>query len=121
MINPVSAGFAPGTAPAMSIIAYIILLVLTGLVVGALGRLLLPGRDPMSIMQTILLGIAGSFIAGLIVWAISGEPRSGGLLLSVLVSAGLVYAVRRMRGGSLTRPAPRRRTGAGDRPGLFGR
>jgi uncharacterized membrane protein YeaQ/YmgE (transglycosylase-associated protein family) len=104
----------------MSIIAYILLLALTGLVVGALARLLIPGRDPMSILQTIMLGVAGSFIAGLIVWAISGEPRSGGLLLSVVVSAGLVYLVRRSRGGSLTRSAPRR-TGQGPRRGLFGR
>ena len=35
-------------------ITFIILLVITGLIVGALGRLAIPGRDPMSIGQTIL-------------------------------------------------------------------
>ena len=105
----------------MSIIAYLILLAITGLFVGALARLLIPGRDPMSILQTITLGVAGSFIAGLIVWAISGEPRSAGLLLSVVVSAGLVYIVRRSRGGSLLRPAPRRRAGTRPRRSIFGR
>jgi len=104
----------------MSIIAYLLLLAITGLIVGALARLAIPGRDPMTILQTILLGIAGSFVAGLIVWAVSGEPRSGGLLLSVVVSAGLVYLVRRSRGGTLTRPAPRRRAHR-PRRGLFER
>jgi uncharacterized membrane protein YeaQ/YmgE (transglycosylase-associated protein family) len=92
----------------MSIILYLILLAITGLIVGALARLALPGRDPMSVMATMALGITGSFIAGLIVWAISGEPKGGGILLSVLVSVGLVYGIRRSRGGTLTRGAPRR-------------
>ena len=36
------------------------------LFVGALGRLALPGPDPMSIGQTILIGVAASFAAGLV-------------------------------------------------------
>jgi uncharacterized membrane protein YeaQ/YmgE (transglycosylase-associated protein family) len=92
----------------MSVILYLILLAVIGLLVGALARLLLPGRDPMGILATMSVGIAGSFIAGLIVWAISGEPKGGGFLLSLLVSVGLVYAIRRARGGSLTRGTSRR-------------
>lgn len=95
----------------MSIIAYLISLLLIGLVVGALARLALPGRDPMSIGQTILVGIAGSFLAGLLAWAISGDRGGGGFLLSFTVAVGIVYAVRRSRGGSLTRPADRERLG----------
>jgi uncharacterized membrane protein YeaQ/YmgE (transglycosylase-associated protein family) len=97
----------------MDVILYLILMAITGLFVGALARLLLPGRDPIGLIATIAVGLAGSFIAGLIVWAIAGEPRSGGLLLSVLVSVGLVYAIRRARGGTLTRPAPHGRAGRG--------
>ena len=37
-----------------------------GLVVGALARLILPGRQSMSLVMTILLGVAGSFVGGLI-------------------------------------------------------
>ena len=44
-------------------IGYIIALCLSGLIVGALARLALPGRDPMSIFQTMLVGIAGSLAA----------------------------------------------------------
>jgi uncharacterized membrane protein YeaQ/YmgE (transglycosylase-associated protein family) len=93
----------------MSLITYIILLLVTGLVVGALARLALPGRDPMSIPMTIAIGLAGSFIAGLVYRAISGgEASGGGIVLSVLAATGLVYLVRRSRGGSLSRPRGRR-------------
>ena len=92
----------------MSVILYLILLALTGLIVGALGRLALPGRDPMSITATIAVGLAGSFIAGLALWAISGGRHGAGILLSVLASTGIVYAIRRSRGGTLTEPAPPR-------------
>ena len=87
----------------MSVIGYLLLVVLSGLIVGALARLALPGRDPMSIGQTILIGVAGSLAAGLISWAIFGR-HGGGILLSVLCSTAIVYAIRRSRGGSLTSP-----------------
>ena len=89
----------------MGLLTYIILLAITGLIVGALARLALPGKDPMSIPKTVLIGIAGSFLAGLIVYAINGgEPSGMGIVLSVAVSTGLVYLGRRRRGGSLTDP-----------------
>jgi uncharacterized membrane protein YeaQ/YmgE (transglycosylase-associated protein family) len=88
----------------MGVIIYLIVLALTGLVVGALGRLALPGRDPMTIWQTILVGLAGSFIAGLVWWLISGDRNGGGILLSVIFAALIVYLIRRSRGGTLTTP-----------------
>ena len=90
----------------MSLILYLILLPVIGLIIGALGRLMLPGPDPMTVGQTILIGIAGSFIAGLIA-LIFFRHNGAGLLLDVAVTTGLVYLIRRSRGGSLTRPAPR--------------
>ena len=87
----------------MSLIAYLILLVLSGLVVGALGRLALPGPDPMSIGETILIGIGGSFLAGLVTWLIFGRGY-GGIVLSVAFATGIVYAISRSRGGTLTDP-----------------
>ena len=91
-------------------IGYIIALCVSGLVVGALARLALPGRDPMSIFQTMLVGIAGSLAAG-IVYAALFHRNGGGIVLSVLFSTGIVYVVRRSRGGDLTRPGtpPERR------------
>ncbi len=85
-------------------ITYLIVLALTGLVVGALARLALPGKDPMSIPQTILIGIAGSLLAGLVVLAVTGGRSNAGFVLCVLFTTALVYLVRRRRGGTLTDP-----------------
>jgi uncharacterized membrane protein YeaQ/YmgE (transglycosylase-associated protein family) len=88
----------------MDLIVYLIVLALSGLVIGALARLALPGPDPMTILQTILIGIAGSLIAGLIWWAIFDDRSGGGILLSVVCAAAIVYLIRRSRGGTLTTP-----------------
>jgi uncharacterized membrane protein YeaQ/YmgE (transglycosylase-associated protein family) len=87
----------------MGLIAYLIFLALIGLILGGLARLALPGPDPMSIPMTILVGIAGSFIGGLISWAIFGR-NGGGLFISFVCSFLIVYAIRKSRGGDLTRP-----------------
>ena len=90
----------------MDIILYISLLALTGLVVGALGRLLLPGRDPMSIFETIALGIAASLIAGLIAYYVFDREEGAGFFFSVICAVALVYLVRKMRERNAV--APRR-------------
>ncbi len=87
----------------MDLIVYLIVLLAVGLVVGAFARLALPGKDPMSIPQTIAIGIAGSFAAGLISWAIFGR-EVGGILLAIACSSVIVYFIRRSRGGGLTDP-----------------
>ena len=45
-------------------IGFILGLIIIGLIAGALARLLVPGRDPMGIGATIVLGIIGSFVGG---------------------------------------------------------
>ena len=87
----------------MSVILYLLLLALGGLFVGALARLALPGKDPMTIWQTVLIGIAGSFLAGLVYWLVF-RRQGGGIILSVLFATLIVYLIRRSRGGTLTRP-----------------
>ena len=82
----------------MSLITYLILLAATGLIVGGLARLALPGPDPMTIPQTIGIGVGGTFLAGLISLAIFGGRSSGGLILSVAFATLLVYLVRKSRG-----------------------
>jgi uncharacterized membrane protein YeaQ/YmgE (transglycosylase-associated protein family) len=80
----------------MDIIWFIIMLVVGGLIIGALGRLAVPGRDPMSIPMTIGLGVVGSLIGGLVGRALFGED-AGGFLLSVIAAALLVFLYRKMR------------------------
>jgi len=81
----------------VSVIAYIFLLAISGLVIGALARLLLIGPDPMSILETMLAGIGGSLIAGLIAYYVFDRNTGPGLLLSVICTMGIVYAVRKYR------------------------
>ncbi len=44
--------------------AFIIVMLIVGLIAGAIARLLMPGRDPLGILGTIALGVAGSFLGG---------------------------------------------------------
>jgi uncharacterized membrane protein YeaQ/YmgE (transglycosylase-associated protein family) len=78
----------------MSLLVFLILLAVAGLVVGALARLLVPGPDPMGVGMTILVGLLGSFSAGLFSWYVL-HRHGAGLILSVLFAMLIVYALRR--------------------------
>jgi uncharacterized membrane protein YeaQ/YmgE (transglycosylase-associated protein family) len=45
-------------------LTFIVVLIIVGLIVGLIARLLVPGRDDVGLLGTILLGIAGSFVGG---------------------------------------------------------
>jgi uncharacterized membrane protein YeaQ/YmgE (transglycosylase-associated protein family) len=78
-------------------IIFILSLLLTGLVVGALGRLAVPGPNPMSIGRTILVGIGGALLGGLVGGLIFGR-NGGGILFTVLGAALIVYLLERFGG-----------------------
>ena len=73
----------------------ILAIILSGLVIGALGRLAVPGPDPMPIWLTILLGIVGSIVGGAVAVAL-GFGAGGVFVLSVLAATLLVIAYRRI-------------------------
>ena len=82
---------------------FIVILILIGLVAGAVARLVVPGRDPMGILATIVLGIVGSFVGGFI-WNLIQYHRLAphkfhlaGILGSIL-GAILVLVVLRLTG-----------------------
>jgi uncharacterized membrane protein YeaQ/YmgE (transglycosylase-associated protein family) len=58
---------------------------------------LLIGPDPMSILETMLAGIGGSLIAGLIAYYVFDRNTGPGLLLSIICAMAIVYAVRKYR------------------------
>src|SRR4051812_50172787 len=94
----------------MGIITYLILLALSGLIVGALARLALPGPDPMSIPATIGIGLAGSFVAGVVVLPAFRHSPGGGPVLSRAGGAFFSWVVppsRRGAGRSARRPPGR--------------
>ncbi len=86
----------------MDVVVYLVLLFLWGLVVGAFARFALPGRDPMSLWQTALVGIGGSVLAAIVSLWLFGQLA--GFLLCLVFSAAIVYLIRRSRGGGLTDP-----------------
>jgi uncharacterized membrane protein YeaQ/YmgE (transglycosylase-associated protein family) len=96
----------------MSVIVLILLLALQGLVIGAFARLALPGKDPLTLFQTMAVGIAGSLLAGIVFYLIFGDSAAPGFLGALVFSVLIMYFIRRSRGGGLTEPssdAPRRR------------
>jgi uncharacterized membrane protein YeaQ/YmgE (transglycosylase-associated protein family) len=78
--------------------------IIVGLIVGALGRFVLPGEQKMGWIMTCLLGIAGSVIAGFLGqamgWYLPGE--GAGWIASVLGAAALLFIVQKVRGSSKT-------------------
>ena len=82
-------------------IGYILGLIVVGLIAGALGRLIVPGRQPMGIGMTILIGIGGSLLGGFVGKVLFGRP--GGFILAVLCSALIVFVLARSRTGLGTR------------------
>jgi len=86
------------------VLGYLIALAVGGLIIGAFARLALPGKDPMTIPQTMLVGIGGTFAAGLLVRLFFGPHYTAGFLASLVCATVIVYLIRRSRGGSLTDP-----------------
>ena len=93
-------------------LGFILFLLIIGLIAGYLARLLVPGRDPMSAAQTILLGIIGSFIGGFIGYVLfhkdsqDGAFQASGLIGSV-VGALIALLVWRAMHGRSRRPLAR--------------
>jgi uncharacterized membrane protein YeaQ/YmgE (transglycosylase-associated protein family) len=75
------------------VLLFIIGLIVWGFVVGALGRLALPGPDPMPWYATLGLGLGGSLIGGIIAKVLIGT--AGGLVFAVLGAMLLLYLYRR--------------------------
>lgn len=71
--------------------------IIVGLVVGALAKLIMPGRDGGSILTTILLGIGGALLAGFIGRSMGMyEEGEGSGIIASLVGAILLLAIYRM-------------------------
>ena len=70
--------------------------IITGLIIGALGRLLVPGKQNISMLVTIGIGVVASLVANLILGAIFGYTGGGGLswwfwiVGAILAAAGIV-------------------------------
>jgi uncharacterized membrane protein YeaQ/YmgE (transglycosylase-associated protein family) len=70
-----------------------------GLIVGVVAKLLMPGKDPGGLIITVLLGIAGAVLGGLIgrMAGLYGPNDAAGLIMSVLGAIALLFLYRKMR------------------------
>jgi uncharacterized membrane protein YeaQ/YmgE (transglycosylase-associated protein family) len=75
----------------------ILWMLIVGLIVGALAKLIMPGRDPGGILVTMLLGVAGAFVAGFVgrLLGLYAPGQAAGFILST-VGAIALLAVYRM-------------------------
>ena len=75
---------------------HILVTLIVGLIVGALAKLVMPGKDPGGVIITILLGIAGAFIAGVLGHALGWyEVGDGPGIIASVIGAVILLAIYR--------------------------
>ena len=77
-------------------------MLLVGFVVGLIARAVLPGTQSLGMIMTALLGVAGSFLAGVVGQAMGwyGTGHAAGFIASVVGAAALLFIVGKLRGAS---------------------
>ena len=76
----------------------IIWIILVGLIIGAVAKLLMPGKDPGGCIVTILLGIAGALVGTWIGRFFMGENYVAGWIMSIVGAMVLLLVYRLIRG-----------------------
>jgi uncharacterized membrane protein YeaQ/YmgE (transglycosylase-associated protein family) len=72
---------------------FIIVLLVVGVIFGAIARLIVPGPDPMSLAGTWLLGVVGSLVGGFLGYAIFGADIEDGAVQAGGVVGSIVGAI----------------------------
>jgi len=73
--------------------AFVLTLLVVGLIAGFLARFLVPGPDPMGILGTLVLGIVGSFVGGFLGYIIFGKDLDEGALQASGIIGSVIGAV----------------------------
>jgi len=78
----------------------VLMTLIVGLIIGALAKLVMPGRDPGGFIITMLLGVAGAFVGGWIGHALGwyGAGEGPGVIMSVIGSVILLAIYRAVIG-----------------------
>lgn len=79
-------------------LATILWYILIGAIVGVLARLVVPGRNPIGILLTILVGVAGAIVGGVIATAL-GAGNVVAFILAIVIAAIVVALLTGARGG----------------------
>jgi len=75
------------------VLGFIIALIIIGAIAGFLARLIVPGRDPMGVVATIVLGIVGSFVGGFLGYVLFHHDASQGALQPSGIIGSIIGAI----------------------------
>jgi len=84
------------TGTTMGVLQALLIMAVAGGIIGVIARALMPGPNPMSMLMTILLGIAGSIVGGLIA-RLLGLAGGVGWILAIIGAMLLLWLVPKMR------------------------
>ncbi len=71
----------------------IVTLIIVGLIAGALARLIVPGKQHMSILMTIVIGMVGSFVGGFLGYLIFGKDSAEGFFQPSGIIGSIIGAI----------------------------
>jgi uncharacterized membrane protein YeaQ/YmgE (transglycosylase-associated protein family) len=84
-------------------IGFLVGLLIVGVIAGYLARLIVPGEDPLSFWMTLAIGVVGSYVGGLIGWAIFGRDDAigpAGIIASIVGAVIVLVAYNALAGRS---------------------
>src|SRR3954462_8858589 len=76
-----------------AVLGFIIMLIIVGAIAGFIARAVVPGRDPMGVVGTIVLGIVGSFVGGFLGYLLFHKDASQGALQPAGIIGSIIGAV----------------------------
>ena len=82
------------------IVTFLVVLAVVGLIVGALARFALPGRDDMSIWKTMAYGVSGAFLGGMVSRVLGVSSVILGYVIAIAVAMGLIWFFTRRKKSS---------------------
>jgi len=94
-MNESTAAVAAGTT--VGIVVFLVILAVVGLIIGAIARFVLPGRDDMSIWKTMAYGVGGAFLGGMVSRLLGISNAILGYAIAVAVAMGLIWFFTRRK------------------------
>ena len=94
-MNESTAAVAAGTT--VGIVVFLVILAVVGLIIGALARFVLPGRDDMSIWKTMAYGVGGAFLGGMVSRLLGISNAILGYAIAIAVAVGLIWFFTRRK------------------------